>query len=93
MTQCPWCNEKALTQFRKAFLGPALSTRCQNCGKSISVSWLTLFMAFPGTIGVLAGGYLAVNDQSAAAAIVFTLMFAASFSFHAFLVPLTRRGA
>ena len=58
MLICPHCKKPAMSQLRKAFLGPALSANCKSCGKSVSVSWYAIFAVFPMLIGIAVGAWI-----------------------------------
>ena len=37
--ECPHCGERTISAWRRAFLGPALPTRCSSCRQRVGVSW------------------------------------------------------
>ncbi len=43
MYKCPHCNKPGIPAWRKFLLGPALPTKCRNCGKKVGVSYRSLF--------------------------------------------------
>jgi uncharacterized protein (DUF983 family) len=43
--KCPNCKERAFSVTRKAFLGPARSVACENCGLSIGVQYSHTYLA------------------------------------------------
>jgi len=47
MLNCPHCREKAMSVWRKLFTSPLTYVACQNCGKPITVSWLSMVYALP----------------------------------------------
>lgn len=90
MLKCPHCNQQAMTQFRKSYLGPAVSTSCKSCGKKISVSWFAVLAAVPFPLGMALAAWTA---PSLLAIPIFLAGLAAMFVLHAKCVPLVKRGA
>jgi hypothetical protein len=46
--QCPICNKKPMTFFKKMFVSPSFKYQCKECGGDISVSKTgSLLMVFP----------------------------------------------
>ncbi len=46
MEKCPICGKPGITLLKKAFIGPASFTTCQQCGKKVSVPYSYFFLAF-----------------------------------------------
>ena len=89
MLRCPHCHKPAMSQVRKSFLGPALSTSCSHCGKRVSVSWFAMLAVIPAVASIPAARHFGYSWQ---AALIILVGVGAMFAIHAFLVPLVPRG-
>lgn len=92
MTTCPYCQQQALSQLRKACLGPALSVQCKACGKRISVPPTAMLAATPFIFGIFLADFLASYGWHFSA-LSLLAGFLAMAAIHAVLVPLVPRGA
>jgi endogenous inhibitor of DNA gyrase (YacG/DUF329 family) len=45
--ECPHCGRPAVSGLRKLLLGPATRATCSECGKRVSVSYLSVLWIFP----------------------------------------------
>jgi hypothetical protein len=90
MLACPYCHQPAMSQWRKSFLGPALSTPCRACGRRVSVSWLAMLGMLPPIAGVIAA-VLLLRYSGLASLAALVAGIAGTFWMHAFRVPLVKR--
>jgi hypothetical protein len=68
--ECPSCHQKTISQSRKMFLGPSMSTTCSNCGARISVPWPSVLATIPLLIAILATQYISSVAISAAVLVI-----------------------
>ena len=92
MTTCPCCQRQALSQPRKAFLGPALSVQCKACGRRLSVPPAATLAVTPFLFSIILAGVVARHGWPFSA-LSLVAGFLAMAAIHAFLVPLVPRGA
>ena len=52
MLACPWCDAPAMTNWRKAFLGPGRSIPCRRCQGRVSVSWRAMVAIVPFAVAM-----------------------------------------
>jgi hypothetical protein len=58
MFDCPHCGKPAISWFTKSWLGPGRSVKCCECGKKLSVSYISIGAIIPMMIGgaMIGGG-------------------------------------
>lgn len=94
MTTCPCCNEQAISQLRKACVGPALSVACKACGKHVSVPPAAMLAVTPFLFSIILAGLLVFAPHGWIFSVVSLIAgFLAMAAIQAFLVPLVPRGA
>lgn len=87
MVKCPYCNQPAMSLWRKSALGPGRAVSCQSCGKKISAHWIGVLAAMPAFLG----GFTMMKSESlplGIAAVAAGLL--AMALLQTFLVPLMR---
>lgn len=89
MLSCPHCKKPAISQLRKAFLGPAMSVACKSCKKPVSVSWCSFFAVIPMLIGITVGTWIGSPTG------IFALLvgYGITTVIHAWYVPIVPRGS
>lgn len=50
---CPYCNEKSVSFFRKLALSPIVSHNCNNCNEPICVPFKALLLILPSLLIIL----------------------------------------
>jgi transcription elongation factor Elf1 len=86
---CPNCGKETISAWRKFSLGPAVSTRCKECGAKISVSWRSLIGLVPVLLSFFAASHLG-NFWGALAVVA---AFAFYGYYHQVYVPLVCKNA
>ena len=93
MLNCPNCNERSISAWRKQYLSPLRKIRCPNCSALVSVGWLKSII--PGMIGgILPIAWLMVLlcfDSFLAANVFGILVIVALGVHHHFFIPLKVR--
>lgn len=74
--KCPHCGDYGITAWRVMWLGPALPTRCRDCGGRVAISTRMLWWYAPSAI--LAAVAVQLESGPAAAAVMFVSMLLAS---------------
>jgi hypothetical protein len=85
---CPWCEKPAISVLRKMWLGPALSTKCRNCGRPIGVPYTSMLALIP-FIGL--GGLGVDTPDIVPKVAMISAGFALMCALHIYWVPLERR--
>jgi hypothetical protein len=86
---CPNCGNETISAWRKFSLGPAISTRCKQCGAKVSVSWRSLLGLLPLLLSFFVATHLG-NFWGVVAAVAAFAFYAV---YHQFYVPLVRKSA
>jgi hypothetical protein len=60
MLTCPYCQQPAMTLFRKCILRPDSVVACASCGRTVGIPWLAIVAAAPVALGIVAAIKLAV---------------------------------
>ncbi len=89
MIECPHCREKAMTKFRKSFLGPAQSASCKRCGKLVSVPFTAMLAVIPFLLSIIVASLFASSSWVVAASLIGG--FASMTYIHVFIFPLVPR--
>lgn len=90
MLDCPHCHKTAMTQFQKAFLGPARTVPCAVCGMQVSVSWLALLGFAPFFAGIFFAVFLFPDNWYFLAFFLF-LGIVLTLAIHSRFIPLAKR--
>ena len=89
MYLCPHCNKPGIHILRKACLGPALSTKCRECGKKVGVPYKQAYLAMaPFAIPILLTSFL---DWSSLTISIWVIAFFISEFFYLKFVPLIKK--
>jgi len=58
MFECPICHNPGIPTWRKFFLGPAVHTKCRQCGRKVGVPYSSMFAVLPFIISILISLYI-----------------------------------
>ena len=86
---CPHCNQPGLSVVRRAFLGPALPTKCTSCGQLIGVPWARSAVAVAPFLLGIAGAAAAPEFGTAVVSVVLGAV--ATFALSFMCVPIEKR--
>ena len=64
MHECPICHNPGIPTWRKLCLGPAVPTKCRQCGRKGGVSYSSLFALVPLIISILISYYIFLFTKS-----------------------------
>lgn len=92
MITCPNCHNKAMSQLRKAFLGPSISTHCRSCGAQVSASWWSMLEIVLVPVGITIACTL-VSSSWIAPLLGVAIAAVFMFPIHAYCVPIVTRGS
>ena len=53
MGTCPYCQQPAISFWRKCILGPETAVPCSSCGKKVGVPWAAVLAAVPIALGIV----------------------------------------
>ena len=89
MHPCPHCGKLSISGLRRAFLGPAWPTRCDQCGGAVGVPWWSTVLVVPISAALILAHQVTCSTSIAAVVGVLasTLVFVVWGSF----VPLVKR--
>jgi hypothetical protein len=58
MFKCPICHKPGIPTWRKLCLGPALPTKCRECGKKVGVPYSSMLAVVPFVVAILISWYI-----------------------------------
>ena len=87
---CPHCEESCVSNLRKLFLLPGMTTPCRSCGQAVSVPAFALVSVFPLLMAYMII-FKAPGGELAMRAIVGGVLVAFAAYYQVYLLPLVAR--
>jgi hypothetical protein len=85
---CPYCGKHGIPVLRKAFLGPAVPTRCNQCGRLVGVPWSSFVAYLPFAAGIILAVIVGPPELKALSVLTGTSLM---FLIHVLFIPLEQR--